>query len=124
MGLLVLLGLVGTGVPAYSEGIAETTRDITGFISLDKSILELLDFPGLDADGVSGPDEEGFLTTEVSVIGELLPKQKDSFRVAVSIYWPSEETVTKLRYDFLTPAGHTAVGERELTIPGPPPDQQ
>jgi hypothetical protein len=93
-------------------------RDITGSISLHKDILELLDFPRLDADEVSGPDEDGFLTAEVSVIGELLPKHRGSFRVAVMIHLPPEETVTELRYDFITPAGHATTGEWEIPIPG------
>ncbi len=92
-------------------------RDITGFISLHESVLQLLDFPGLDAYEVSGPDEDGYLTAEVSVIGELLPKQKDSFRIGIAIHWPPEETVIQLKYDFITPAGHATAGEWELPIP-------
>lgn len=93
-------------------------RDITGFISSDKNCLELLDFPGLDAYEVFGPDEDSFLTAEVGTISELLPKQRDSFRVAVTFHQPSKDIVTEIRYDFITPAGHTTKGKMDLTISG------
>lgn len=98
-------------------------RDITGFISSDKNYLELLDFPGLDASRVFSPDEDSFLTAEVGTISELLPKQRDSFRIAVTLHLPSDDTVTEVRYDFITPAGHTAKGKKEITVPGFDSDQ-
>ena len=96
-------------------------NDITGYVSLDKSVIEILDFPGLDADEVSGPDEEGLLTARVGVIDELLPGQNDSLRVAAVIRVPPEEPVIGLRYDFITPAGHATAGEWKLSIPGSSP---
>jgi hypothetical protein len=114
-------------VPLHNKG-RTAARDIIGFISLDRNLLELLNFPGLDAYEVSGPDKDGFLTAEVGTISEILPKQEESFRVAVTLYPPSKETVTEVRYDFITPAGHAAEGKMELTFPGPSaldePDEQ
>jgi hypothetical protein len=98
-------------------------KDITGFVSLDGNLLELLDFPGLDSYELAGPYEDGFLTAEIGTISELLPKQKDSLRVAIAFHLPPEETTTDMRYEFITPAGHAAKGDKELTLPGPVSDQ-
>lgn len=92
--------------------------DITGTISANKKIFELLHFPRLDVDKLSGPDNDDFLTAEISLIPELLPGRKDNFRVAIMFYPPSEDTEFHLKYDFITPAGHAVKGQFDLTVPG------
>jgi hypothetical protein len=87
-------------------------NDITGTVTTSAKHVMMLNFPGLDAEAVTQPDDRGNHTAEVSTIRELLPGRSDVFRIGV-VLGPevrSSEEQWSLAYDFITPSGHGISG--------------
>lgn len=86
-------------------------QNITGTIGVEGDRMRILNFPGLHASDVSTPWEDGFQTAELGTIGELLPGKTDCYEVAV--FFTSKKGVgrSKIKYDFITPAGFRKSGE-------------
>jgi len=87
-------------------------NDITGTIATSAEYMRILDFPGLDAEKVSQPDDNGNHTAELGTISELPPGRSDAFKIGITLgpEAQSSEGHWSLKYDFITPSGHGVSG--------------
>lgn len=87
------------------NGGRTAAQNITGTIGVESNRMRILDFPGLDASNVTISWEDGLQSAELGTIEELLPGKTGSYEVAVFFMDREEGWRSRVKYDFIMPAG-------------------
>lgn len=88
-------------------------HDISGTLRLEASCLQPLDFPAMDDQEISDPDE-GFFKVDLVRVTELLPGHTVEYRIALQAIHPGSDKKVQVQYEFITPDGVNLKDEKAI----------